>query len=196
MQENGFVAKRSKCTFGQTKVEYLGHIVSSERLTVDLMKVNTIRSWPVPTSIKEVRGFLSIVGYYRKFIKGFTTIAAPISDLLHKSLLFVWTVVAQTAIDQLKLHLCSASVLGLPQFDKEFHVETYASRIGIGAVLTQDGKQLAYFSQKLSPRMQGASTYNREMFSITQAVSKWRQYLLGCKFIIITDQRSLGELNQ
>ncbi|KAL4303471.1 hypothetical protein GQ457_10G029000 [Hibiscus cannabinus] len=196
LQANGFVAKRSKCTFGQTTVEYLGHIVSQKGLAVDSAKVEAIRAWPIPTTLKEVRGFLGIASYYRKFIKGFATIAAPISDLLRKGHSFEWTEAAQSAMNRLKTCLCSAPVLGLPNFDKDFQIETDASGTGIGAVLTQEGKPLAYFSQKLSTRMQSASTYNREMFAITQAVGKWRQYLVGRKFIIITDQRSLRELNQ
>ncbi|KAL4368203.1 hypothetical protein GQ457_05G027960 [Hibiscus cannabinus] len=196
LRENGFVAKRSKCTFGQQSVEYLGHLVSREGLAVDPKKVDAIRNWPVPTTLKEVRGFLGIAGYYRKFIKGFASLAAPISDLLRKGQAFEWTSAAQQAMDMLKHHLCSPPILSLPQFDKEFYIETDVSGSGIGAVLTQDGKPLAYFSKKLSPRMQSASTYNREMFAITQAVGKWRQYLVGRRFVILTDQRSLRELNQ
>ncbi|KAL4271478.1 hypothetical protein GQ457_13G013980 [Hibiscus cannabinus] len=196
LQANGFVAKRSKCSFGQTSVEYLDHVVSKNGLAVDPTKVEAIRAWPIPTTVTEVRGFLGIAGYYRKFIKGFASIAAPISDLLRKGQPFEWTSEAQAAMEQLKTCLCSAPVLSLPRFDKVFQVETDASGTGIGAVLTQEGKPLAYFSQKLSPRMQSASTYNREMYAITQAVGKWRQYLVGRKFIIVTDQRSLRELNQ
>ncbi|KAL4354641.1 hypothetical protein GQ457_06G032960 [Hibiscus cannabinus] len=196
LRDNGFVAKRSKCTFGQETVEYLGHIVSRDGLAMDPDKVRAIRDWSTPTNIKEVRGFLGIVGYYRRFIRGFATIVAPISDLLRKSEQFEWTEAAQMAFEKLKILLTEAPVLSLPCFDKEFFVETDASGVGIGTVLTQDNRPLAYFSQKLSPRMQGASTYNREMFVVTQAVGKWRQYLLGRKFTILTDQQSLRELTQ
>ncbi|KAA3484428.1 Retrovirus-related Pol polyprotein from transposon 297 family [Gossypium australe] len=116
--------------------------------------------------------------------EGFATIAAPISNLLRKGQSFEWTKVAQGAMEHLKSRLCSALV----------ETDAYGTRIG--AVLTQEGKPLAYFNQKLSPRMQSASTYNREMFAITQVVWKWSQYLVGHKFIIIIDQRSLRELNQ
>ncbi|KAL4304486.1 hypothetical protein GQ457_10G025610 [Hibiscus cannabinus] len=196
LQENGFVAKESKCTFGQETVEYLGHIVSKDGLAMDPSKVRAIREWSIPSNLKDVRGFLGLAGYYRRFIKGFATIAAPISDLLRKSEKFEWTSDAQLAFDNLKLLLSEAPLLGLPCFDKDFVVETDASGVGIGAVLTQDNRPLAYFSQKLSPRMQGASTYHREMFANTQAVGKWRQYLLGRRFIILTDQKSLRELTQ
>ncbi|KAL4384307.1 hypothetical protein GQ457_15G015210 [Hibiscus cannabinus] len=196
LRDNGFVAKRSKCEFGRTQIEYLGHIVSREGLAVDPTKVGAIRDWPTPTSLKGVRGFLGIAGYYRRFIKNFATIAAPLSDLLRKGDHFPWTDAAQMAMDSLKSCICSTPVLALPNFAKEFIVETDASGVGIGAVLQQEGRPLAFFSQKLSQRMQGASTYHREMFAITQAVSKWRPYLLGRHFSIITDQRSLRELTQ
>ncbi|KAL4290327.1 hypothetical protein GQ457_14G018800 [Hibiscus cannabinus] len=196
LRDNRLVAKKSKCAFGQTQIDYLGHVVSREGLAVDPAKVEAIRAWPLPTTVKGVRGFLGIAGYYRKFIKGFATIAAPLSNLLCKGDVFQWSESTQQAFDHLKQCLCSAPVLSLPDFDKEFIVETDASGVGIGAVLHQGEKPIAFYSQKLSPRMQGASTYHREMFAITQAVGKWRQYLLGRKFSIITDQRSLRELNQ
>ncbi|KAL4388984.1 hypothetical protein GQ457_09G026490 [Hibiscus cannabinus] len=196
LRENGFVAKRSKCDFGRESIEYLGHIVSKDGLSVDTAKVDAIRAWPTLTTVKGVRGFLGIAGYYRRFIKGFASMAAPLSDLLKKGESFTWNEAAQIAMQCLKDHLCSAPILRLPDFEKEFVVETDASGIGIGAVLQQDGHPIAYYSQKLSPRMQAASTYHREMYAITQAVGKWRQYLLGRRFSIVTDQRSLRELTQ
>ncbi|KAL4302318.1 hypothetical protein GQ457_10G018500 [Hibiscus cannabinus] len=196
LQEHGFVAKRSKCSFGQTTVEYLGHIVSEHGLAVDPAKIEAIKTWPVPKSMKDVWSFLGMAGYYRRFIRGFASIAAPISDLLRKGQPFEWNPTTQVAMEHLQDCLCSAPVLALPQFDKDFHFETDASGINIGAILTQEGKSLAYFSQKLCPRMQNSSTYSQEMYAIMQAVDKWRQYLVGRKFNIITDQRSLRELNQ
>ncbi|GMI84821.1 hypothetical protein HRI_002151400 [Hibiscus trionum] len=196
LQAHGFVAKRSKCSFGRSSVEYLGHIVSGDGLAVDPAKVQAIREWAAPTTLKEVRSFLGLASYYRKFIKGFATLASPISDLLRKGASFQWTAAAQSAMNQLKDRLCSAPILAFPDFDMVFHVETDASGVGVGAVLSQGGRLLAFFSQKLCPRMQQASTYSREMFAITQAIAKWRQYLVGHRFVIITDQRSLRELNQ
>ncbi|GMI81659.1 hypothetical protein HRI_001835200 [Hibiscus trionum] len=196
LRDHGFVAKRAKCLFGQRTVEYLGHIVSREGLAVDPSKVEAIQLWPEPTTTKEVRGFLGLAGYYRKFIQGFATLASPLTDLLRKGEAFEWTDQAREAFHSLKGKLCSAPVLGLPDFTKDFVVETDASGVGIGAVLTQGDRPIAYYSQKLSPRMQGASTYHREMYAITQAVGKWRQYLLGRRFVIVTDQKSLRELTQ
>ncbi|KAG8484017.1 hypothetical protein CXB51_023201 [Gossypium anomalum] len=173
-----------------------GDVVTRERLAVDPQKIEAIRIWPQPTGVKGVRSFLGISGYYRKFIKGFATIAAPLSDLLRKEAFFTWTDTAQVAFDKLKQCLWTSPVLGLPDFTKNFVVEIDTSRVGIGAVLHQGGKPLAFYSKKLSPRIQATSMYHREMFAITQSVGKWRQYLLGRKFVIITDQRSLRKLNQ
>ncbi|KAG8501067.1 hypothetical protein CXB51_003130 [Gossypium anomalum] len=164
LRECGLVAKTSKCVFGQKKVEYLGHLVTREGLAVDPQKIEAIKTWPQPTGVKEVRSFLGIAGYYRKFIKGFATIAALLSDLLCKETPFNCTDKAQETFEKLKQCLCTLPVLGLPDFTKDFVVETDASRVGIGAVLHQRGKPLVFYSQK--------------------------------KFVIITDQKSLRELNQ
>lgn len=117
----------------------------------------------------------------------------PLTDLLCTDS-YSWTLNAQAAFENLKGCLSSTPVLALPDFSQPFQVETDASGKGIKAVLSQKGHPVAYFSQKLCPRMQQASTYVREMLSITQAVSKWRQYLLGRRFIIIIDQQALKNL--
>ncbi|KAD5803510.1 hypothetical protein E3N88_14870 [Mikania micrantha] len=188
------VAKISKCIFGQTTIGYLGHVISPSGLAVDPAKIQVIAQWHVPTNAKEVRSFLGIVGYYRRFINNYASIAAPLTDLLKNSQVFTWDSHTSEAFLTLKQHLCSTHVLSLPDFSQPFTIETDASGIGIGAVLSQNRHPLAYLSQKLFPRMQQASTYQREMFAITQSVAKWRQYLLGRKFIIITDQQPLRTL--
>lgn len=119
--------------------------------------------------------------------------SSPLTDLLRKES-FTWTSVAQTAFDKLKGLLSSTPVLVLPDFRQPFQVETDTSGTGIGAVLTQAGHPIAFYSKKLCPRMQKASTYHREMYSITVAVSKWRQYILGRRFTILTDRKTLKNL--
>lgn len=192
-RKHQLVATQSKCLFGQTSVEYLGHILSAQGLAVDPVKIKAIQQWPPPRSVREVRSFLGLAGYYRRFIHHYAAIAGPLSDLLRKDA-FIWTDIEQHAFDSLKHKLGSTPVLTLPDFSQEFHVETDASGHGIGAILSQRGHPIAYFSQKITPRMQKASTYHREMFAITQAVSNWRQYLLGRQFTIFTDQQSLRNL--
>ncbi|KAJ0810360.1 putative nucleotidyltransferase, Ribonuclease H [Helianthus annuus] len=193
---NNLVAKRSKCVFGQQRIGYLGHFISSAGVAVDPEKITSIQNWPTPTSIKDIRSFLGLAGYYRRFIRHFAQVASPLTDLLKKSVEpFEWSSSAQEAFVTLKHLLSSAPVLRLPDFSKPFILETDASGTGIGAVLSQEHHPLAFFSQKLSDRLQQASAYTREMYAITQSIAKWRQYLLGHRFTIITDQQSLRNLN-
>ncbi|KAF3666057.1 hypothetical protein T459_07651 [Capsicum annuum] len=178
LHQHSLVVKRSKCHFGQPSIAYLGHIISSIGLQVDLEKIRAIESWPCPILLKEVRGFLGLTGYYRRFVKGYTQLASPLTDLLKKDS-FVWSDTSSAAFITLKQALSSVPVLALSNFAKMFSVETDASGTGISAVLCQEGHPITFFSQKLSARMQVASTYTKEIFAITQVIQKWRQYLLG-----------------
>ncbi|KAD3641337.1 hypothetical protein E3N88_30561 [Mikania micrantha] len=192
---NSLVAKLSKCTFGQQNIAYLGHYISAQGLSVDQSKIAAIQSWPTPKTVKDIRGFLGLTGYYRRFIRNYATVASPLTDLLKKDS-FSWSQQSAQAFTHLKNLMSSTPVLRLPDFSKPFTVETDASGTGIGAVLSQEKQPIAFYSQKLCPRMQQQSAYVREMFAITQAISKWRQYLLGSKFNIITDQQSLRNLQE
>ena len=136
---------------------------------------------------------MGLIGYYRRFVRGYASIAAPLTDLL-KGTSYQWNDKAQHAFDELKSAMSTAPVLALPNFDKKFVLEADASNLGIGAVLMQQEQPLSYFSKKLSLRMQQASAYVRELYAITEAVKKWRQYLLVRRFIIRTDQKSLHAL--
>lgn len=186
--------KISKCSFGLTKIDYLGHIVSNTGVEMDPQKLEAVRDWPVPDSISNLRGFLGLTGYYRRFIRGYASIAAPLTALLQKNA-FHWTLEAHTAFDALKAALMAAPVLALPDFSLPFTVEADASGVGIGAILSQRGHPIAYFSKKLSPRMQGKSTYVREMYGITEAIAKFRHYLIGHKFVIRTDHQSIRHMS-
>ncbi|GKB40626.1 ty3-gypsy retrotransposon protein [Tanacetum coccineum] len=172
-----------------------GHIISRHGVEMDPKKVSAVREWPIPQSQRHVRGFLGLAGYYRRFIKGYATLAAPLTDLLRKDG-FKWGDRESEAFKALKQQLSTTPVLGLPDFEKTFTVETDASGDGIGAVLLQNNKPICYFSRKLGPRMRLAATYQKELFAIVEAVFKWRQYLLGRRFIIRTDHKSIKELMQ
>lgn len=150
-------------------------------------------AWPLPRTVKQLRGFLGLTGYYRRFVAHYATTAAPLTNLLKKDA-FEWSEEAGTAFEALKIAMTSAPVLSLPDFSKTFYVETDASDVGIGAVLIQDAHPIAFFSHKLGPRRRAASTYHKELFAIVEAVQKWRQYLLGREFVIRSDQKSLNEL--
>lgn len=140
-----------------------------------------------------MRGFLGLAGYYRRFIKGYGVIARPLNDLLKQGN-FIWNVAASTAFENLKLAITEAPVLALPDFSKEFIVETDASSGGIGAVLVQDSRPIAFYSQGLSERNKALSVYERELLALVSAVQKWRPYLLGRHFVIKTDHHSLKYL--
>ncbi|GKD49208.1 ty3-gypsy retrotransposon protein [Tanacetum coccineum] len=153
---------------------------------MDPLKITAVKDWLVPSSI---------TGYYRRFIHHHASIAHPLTNLLRKDH-FKWSLEAQSAFDTPKKALISAPVLRLPDFSKPFIVETDASSYGIGAILSQDGHPIAFFSKKLSKRMQQTSAYVRELYAITEAVAKFRHYLFGHYFIIRTDQRSLRHLTE
>lgn len=196
LQADSWKLKLSKCTFAQTSIAYLGHVVSAAGVSTDPSKIQAVQDWPRPTSLKELRGFLGLAGYYRKFIKNFALIAKPLSDLLRKDSVFVWSFIQADAFSMLKKALCSAPVLALPDFSQPFHIETDACAVGIGAVLQQQGHPLAFISKALGPRNQGLSTYEKEYLAILLAVEHWRHYLLQGEFFIHTDQRSLIHLNE
>ncbi|KAH1088132.1 hypothetical protein GYH30_019263 [Glycine max] len=156
-------------------------------------KIAAIQQWPPPCSTKAVRSFLGLAGFYRKFIQGYATIAAPLVAVTTLES-FQWSPQAQAAFDNLKQALSTALILALPDFTRPFTVETDASGVGMGAVLSQKGHLIAFFSKLFTSKLLGASAYVCELCAITIAVKKWRQYLLGHHFIIITDHRSLKEL--
>jgi hypothetical protein len=187
--------KLSKCTFAQQQLCYLGHVINAHGIATDPAKVSAVQSWPQPDNVKDLRSFLGLAGYYRKFVKNFAIIAKPLTNLLKKQVLFVWTSVHTEAFTALKHALMSAPVLAVPDFSKTFCIETDASNRGVGAVLQQDGHPLAFISKPLGPRTQGLSTYEKEYLAILTAVEHWRSYLQQAGFIIYTDQKSLVHLN-
>lgn len=191
--EGQFFLKSSKCLFAQRQLEYLGHIVSQKGVEPEPSKVQAMVDWPIPTTIKSLRGFLGLTGFYRKFIQNYATIASPLTALLRRDS-FGWNPAAQTAFEHLKKAMTEASVLALPDFSMPFTLETDASGVAMGAVLMQRDHPIAFFSKPFCPRLQRASTYVRELHAITTAVRKWRQYLLGHPFMFLTDHKSLKEL--
>jgi hypothetical protein len=193
LADHQFFLKESKCSFAQTKVDYLGYIVIAGTVAPDPSKVQAILDWPPPKNLKALRGFLGLSGYYRKFIRGYASIAQPLTSLLKKDA-FKWNDEAQQSLEKLKLAMVTAPVLALPDFSSHFVVQTDASGFAMGAVLLQHDHPLAFYSRVFCPRLAKASTYIRELHAITSAVKKWRQYLLGHFFIIQTDHKSLKEL--
>ncbi|KAJ4807602.1 polyprotein [Rhynchospora pubera] len=193
LQDNQLYAKLSKCTIGTTSVEYLGHLITEEGVSTDPSKVEAMTTWPTPTNIKQLRGFLGLTGYYRKFVRNYGMISKPLTELL-KNDAFKWGPEAQQAFQLLKQAMITTPVLALPDFTKPFILETDACQVGIGAVLMQDKKPLAFFSKGLGIKSQGLSTYEKELLAVVAAVTKWKHYLMGATFIIRTDHISLKHL--
>lgn len=178
LQKHQLFVKLSKCEFGASRITYLGHIISKQGVEMDPDKVAAVQTWPYPSSTKEVRGLLGLIGYYKRFIKNYGIIVAPLTTLLKKTG-FEWNTMAQAAWDKLKEALIQAPVLALPDFSIQFVIESNASSSGIGAVLSQNGKPVAFYSKALSPAHQTFSVYDKEMLAILLAVKKWSSYLIG-----------------
>jgi hypothetical protein len=182
--------KNTKCSFGASKLEYLGHIISREGVKVDPKKIQAMQEWPRPTNLKIIRGFLGLMGYYMKFVHHYGKIAKPLTNLL-KNNAFHWTHVVEQAFVELNRSMCTTAILAAHDFKKTSVVESYASSTGIGTILTQDGRPLAFTSQALSGCNLGISTYEKEMMAIIHAMHTWIPYLLGCHFHIKIYHHSL-----
>nr|XP_040252089.1 uncharacterized protein LOC109754163 [Aegilops tauschii subsp. strangulata] len=187
LRRDQWMVKRSKCEFGQQQLSYLGHVISNQGVATDPTKIRAVQAWPTPVDAKEVRRFLGVAGYCRRFVRGFGIIARPLFNLLKKGVPFVWTDNTNQAFELLKQQLLTAPVLAMPDFSKTFTVETDACDKGIGAVLQQEGHPIAFMSKSLSPRYQGLSTYEKEYLAIVVAIDQWRPYLQHNEFVIFTD---------
>ena len=189
-----FYATIAKCSFITDSVLFLGYVVSKDGLSVDESKVIAIKQWPIPTTVHEVRSFHGLVSFYRRFIPDFSTIMAPITDCM-KASKFLWTTEATKAFNQIKEKLTTAPILALPDFSQPFELHCDASKIGIGAVLSQNGKPVAYFSEKLSGSKLNYSTYDLEFYAIICALKHWSSYLAYHEFVLYSDHDALKHIN-
>lgn len=162
LQDNDFYVKLSKFSFCSSTVDYLGHLISDGMLKADPSKIESMTARLKPKNVKQLRGFLGLTSYYMRFIARYAVIATPLMELLKKDA-FEWSGEADSSFQNLKSAMVFAPVLRLPNFDRPFYIETYASDLGIGAVLLQDGHLIAYFSKKLGPRCRVASNYHKEL---------------------------------
>ena len=200
LREAQLLASPKKCEFGRQSVEFLGHVITSSGVTMEPSKVNAILTWPIPTKISEVRSFLGLAGYYRRFIPKFAALTAPLTGLLKKDQHFVWSTIQQRAFDALKQVLMTQPVLLIPDFSLPFTIFTDASGKAIGAVLCQDqgnGLQpLAYLSHTLTAAEQRYGTYDQEMLAIITALKQWRHLIQGLSVTVVTDHKALTNFHR
>ena len=203
IQSAGLTVKKRKCQFAMAECLYLGHRVGGGRVAPEDLKVEAIKQFVTPCTKKQVRSFLGLVGYYRKFIPHFASLAAPLTDLTRKVAPseVIWSHECERAFQTLKIALCSDTVLASPDFSKPFLLQTDASDRGVGGVLSQCDdkgldKAIAYFSRKLLPREQRYSTIEKECVAIKLAIQAFNPYILGRAFTIQTDHRSLEWLDR
>ncbi|WVZ57191.1 hypothetical protein U9M48_007605 [Paspalum notatum var. saurae] len=191
-----------KCTFCTDRISFLGYVVTAQGIEVDEAKVEAIWGWPVPKAITQLRSFLGLAGFYRRFVKDFSTIAAPLNELTKKGVLFSWVPKQENAFNKLKDKLTQAPLLQLPNFNKTFEFECDASGIGMGGVLLQEGKPVAYFSEKFNGPILNYSTYDKELYALVRSFETWQHYLWPKEFVIHSDHESLkhirsqGKLNR
>ena len=187
--------KPSKCELIKTEVLFLGHVVSPEGIKPNPKTVEAIKSWKVPSNVKEIQSFLGLCSYYRQYIKNFSHIASPLINLTKKKVKFIWDESCQSAYEMLKEKLCTAPILAFPKPGSKYILDTDASDTGIGCVLSQvqEGKEkvIAYASKKLEPQQQQYSVTRRELLAVITFMNQFRQYLLGQKFLLRTDHGSI-----
>ncbi|GJV84926.1 putative reverse transcriptase domain-containing protein [Tanacetum coccineum] len=194
LKKEELYAKFSFCEFWIPKVQFLGHVIDSQGIHMDPAKIETIKDWASPKTPTEIRQFLGLVGYYRRFIKGFSKIAKPITKLTQKNVAFKWGDKQEVAFQKLKHKLCSAPILALPQGVENFIVYCDASRKGLGAVLMQNEKVIAYASRQLKIHEKNYTTYDLELGAVVFALNIWRHYLYGTMCTVFTYHKSLQHI--
>ena len=194
LREHQPYAKFIKCQFWLDRVTFLGHVVSAEGISVDPQKIEANVDWKPPTNVTEVRSFLGLTGYYRKFVEGFSKIATPLTKLTRKEEKFIWSEVCQNSFDELKQRLTTEPVLTLPSGSEGFTVYCDASRQGLGCVLMQRDRVIAYASRKLKKHEVNYPTHDLELATVVFALRIWRHYLYGVPCRIFTNHKSLQYL--
>ncbi|XP_016732311.1 uncharacterized protein [Gossypium hirsutum] len=173
---------------------FIGFVVSADGLEVDQEKIKAIRDWPRPMSVTQVRSFHGLASFYRRFVSKFSTIAAPLTSVIKKNSSFIWNDEQEKSFIKIKDCLTNAPLLALPDFSKTFEIECDASGLGIGAVLTQDERPVAYFSEKLNGAVLNYPVYDKEMYTLIRALETWQHYLWPKEFVIHSDHEALKHI--
>nr|AAQ56367.1 putative reverse transcriptase [Oryza sativa Japonica Group] len=191
LQEHQLYAKFSKCDFWLSEVKFLGHVITAQGVAVDPSNVESVTKWTPPKTVSQIRSFLGLAGYYRRFIENFSRIARPMTQLLKKDEKFKWTAECDKSFEELKKKLVSAPVLILPDQTKDFQVYCDASRHGLGCVLMQEDRVVAYASRQLRPHEGNYPTHDLELAAVVHALKIWRHYLISNRCEVYTDHKSL-----
>ncbi|KAL1549166.1 hypothetical protein AAHA92_17300 [Salvia divinorum] len=184
-------AKFSKCEFWLKEVNFLGHVVTAEGIRVDPAKVEAVQLWKAPKTPNEIQSFLGLAGYYRRFIEGFPKIARPLTQQLKKGIKINWTTECEASFQLLKKKLTTAPVLTVPEPGIDYVVYTDTSKVGLGYVLMQNGKVIAYASRQLRPHELNYPTHDLELAAVVHPLKIWRHHLYGARCEIFTDHKSL-----
>ena len=198
--EAGLKLKAKKCQLFQEEIPFLGHIVSAAEIGADPAKCQQVRDWPVPRDLHEVRSFVGLCSYYRRHIQGFTELAAPLYELATKGTNFEWTDRRHEAFGQLKNALISAPILGFPREDGLWYLDTDASDVGTGAVLSQvqdeEERVIAYVSKSLEGSEQRYCTARKELLAVVRALKHFKCYLCRQKITVRTDNSAVSWLHR
>ena len=173
LRSHHLVANVKKCVFGQPRITYIGYIIDAQGVLTDSSKIQAMLDWPTPSNLRGLRGFLGLTGYYRKFVQNYSALAWPVMQQLKKDA-FRWNSEVDHALQTLKKTTTSLPVLALSDFSKEFVIEEDALGLGLGAVLMQEKRPIAFYSQKLSTIAHTKSVYERGLMAIVFAIKKWR----------------------
>jgi len=195
LRDAGLKLKPSKCSLLQKQVSFSGHVVSGEGIRTDPEKVRVVADWPIPVNLREVRSFVGLCSYYRRFVKDFARISSPLHAMTKKNASFQWSEDCQEAFEELKCALTSAPVLAMPDDASTFILDTDASHSAIGAVLSQNQQRVervvAYNSRKMSKAECNYSATRKELLAVVSFVKYFKHHLLGRHFIVRTDHAAL-----
>jgi hypothetical protein len=194
LRDNHLYAKMSKCELNRPELKFLGHVVGQEGIKVDPAKTAAVSDWPVPTDVKQLRSFLGLANYFRRFMQGYSKLTQPLTRLLRKGVVFAMSDECLQAFEGVKFALTTAPVLAMPDYSKRFEVVCDASLIGIGAVLLQEGRPIAFESRALNSAERNYSTGDQELLAVVHALHAWRCYLEGVECTLVTDHCPLTYL--
>ncbi|XP_075079357.1 uncharacterized protein LOC107827306 [Nicotiana tabacum] len=192
LREHELYAKLSKCSFAQKQIDFLGHVIEEGRIKMDQQKIQAITDWPPPKDIHALRAFLGLCNFYRRFVKNYSLIAVPLTELLKKVTPWEWGPKRAEAFNALKAAMSSSPVLALPDLAKPFEVQTDASDYALSGVLLQEGHPVAYESRKLKDAERRYAAHEKELLAVVHCLRLWRHYLLGTPFVVKTNNTAVS----